>query len=247
MERVATDLQLVLRCELSVAKDSRYRNEDSFQSSDRRGVYALSDGASISYDSASWSQILTRRFARFPIIDQEWLSQAIADFDKLHNRDAMDWIQQSAFDRGSFASLLGVRYDKHTENLLITAIGDSIAVLCDGDEIKATFPYHAPEQFDLDPYLLSTNSAKNSFFEEGHLKFEHVVELSLTDFSKPTVFCMIDALGRWFFEHRNAGLSPVATLRDVAQKTQKQFLNFVEAERAAKRMKYDDTTLLALW
>jgi len=68
----------------------------------------VSDGASVSFDSASWSRILARRFAQHPQFDPDWVAQAIADYAKLHDRDSLPWMQQAAFDRGSFASLLGV-------------------------------------------------------------------------------------------------------------------------------------------
>ena len=43
----------------SVPKGEDQRNEDSFHRS-AKGVYALSDGASVSFDSASWARILDR-------------------------------------------------------------------------------------------------------------------------------------------------------------------------------------------
>jgi len=92
----------------SVPKREDQHNEDSFQRS-AKGVYALSDGASVSFDSASWARILVRRYTRDPEFTREWLSAAIAEFRKLYDRDSLPWMQQASFDKGSFASLLGVR------------------------------------------------------------------------------------------------------------------------------------------
>lgn len=248
MDEIVPEPRLKLRCQLSIPKDERYRNEDNLQSSDRLGIYALSDGASVSFDSASWSQILVRRFARFPHLDQQWMEEAITEFEKLHKRDGMDWIQQAAFERGSFASLLAVRYEKSSETLKIIAIGDSMAVLCDGNEIKATFPYCSPEEFDSDPLLLSTKAKKNDVFDdEKQLRKEYLVECSIRELTAPALFCMTDALGRWCLEQHDAGETPVEILRTVAQQSRKKFTTFVEVERSARRMKYDDTSLLALW
>src|SRR5262245_49904494 len=133
---------------LTVPKVEGQRNEDSFQHNSREGICALSDGASISFDSAHWSQILVRRFAQEPNISAEWLSIAIAQFSKLYNRDALPWMQQAAFDRGSFASLLGIRLFGRGNSIDVLAIGDSLAVLCDGDQIKETFPYRDASQFE---------------------------------------------------------------------------------------------------
>src|SRR5215831_4963322 len=92
----------------SVPKREDQHNEDSFHRT-AKGVYALSDGASVSFDSASWARILVRRYTRNPEFTREWLSAAIAEFCKLYDRDSLTWVQQASFDRGSFASLLGVR------------------------------------------------------------------------------------------------------------------------------------------
>jgi len=64
---------------LSIPKTEDSRNEDGFYRS-AKGVYALSDGASVSFDSASWARILVRHYARNPEFTHEWLSGAIAEF-----------------------------------------------------------------------------------------------------------------------------------------------------------------------
>src|SRR5579872_5977396 len=92
----------------TVAKRDGEANEDAWQHS-HRGAGAVSDGASVSFDSASWSHLLARRYAQHPDFDAAWLEQAMAAYAKVHDRDGLPWMQQAAFDRGSFASLLGVR------------------------------------------------------------------------------------------------------------------------------------------
>jgi hypothetical protein len=59
------------------------------------------------------------------------------------------------------------------------------------------------------------------------------------------LICVSDALGHWLLTHRNEQPSPVAALRAIG--TRRQFVRFVDAERAAGRMRRDDTTLLAYW
>ena len=123
----------------SVPKREDQHNEDSFHRT-AKGVHALSEGASVSFDSASWARILVRRYTRNPEFTREWLSAAIAEFRKLYDRDSLPWMQQASFDKGSFASLLGVRMADRGRAIQVLSVGDSLAVLCDGDRIKATFP-----------------------------------------------------------------------------------------------------------
>jgi hypothetical protein len=227
----------------SVPKLRGQRNEDAWQWS-HKGVGALSDGASVSFDSASWARILVRHFARSPRVDATWIASALAEFATLHERESLPWMQQAAFDRGSFASLLGLqRCDKGQVKIL--AIGDSIAVLCDADRVVATFPYELPEQFDERPRLLSTNPAENAFLADCDLAADFGVQWDLGALDRPALLCVTDALGHWIIAHRDEEPSPIAALRTIASR--RDFARFVAAEREAGRLRRDDTTLLAHW
>jgi hypothetical protein len=228
----------------SIAKSDEGQNEDSFHRS-AKGVYALSDGASVSFDSASWARILVRRYARKPEFTREWLTDAIAEFRKLYDRDSLPWVQQASFDRGSFASLLGVRIVDAGRLIQVLSIGDSLAVLCDGDGIKATFPLSEAAEFSRSPQLLCTNPAQNVFLDKMDLAYDLVADWTFRGLAQPALLCMTDALGHWLLSQRDRGRSPIGVLRKV--RTAEAFARFVREERAAGRMKRDDTTLIALW
>src|SRR6266700_580090 len=161
---------------MTVPKVNGQRNEDSFVHS-RKDVFAISDGASVSFDSAAWSRILVRRFAQNPNFSKEWLGAAISEFRELYDRDTLPWMKQAAFDKGSFASLLGVRFFDD-DRIQLMAIGDSLAVLCDGNEIRDTFPYEQASQFDQRPQLLCTNPAENKFIDEPYFDDERFADWS---------------------------------------------------------------------
>jgi hypothetical protein len=228
----------------SIPKCEDNRNEDGFYRS-AKGVYALSDGASVSFDSASWARILVRHYARNPEFTREWLSAAIAEYRKLYDRDTLPWMQQASFDKGSFASLLGVRIVDEGRLIQILSIGDSLAVLCDGDSIKATFPFSAASAFTRSPQLLCSNPAGNAFLDGVDLSYDLVADWSFRGLERPALLCMTDALGHWLLSQRDRNSSPISVLRKV--QTPKAFARFVQEERAAGRMKRDDTTLIALW
>jgi hypothetical protein len=223
----------------SVEKTDDYRNEDAYSISRRRGVSALSDGASVSFDSAAWAMILVRRYARNPRFDRAWLSGAIAEFAKLYDRESLPWMQQASFDRGSFASLLGVSH-LGCGIVHVLAIGDSIAVLCDGDRILSSFPYTSSAQFDERPQLLSTNAAENAFLNDIE-----PIRWNLREYERPALLCMTDALGQWVLAHRDEEQSPISVLRRIKSLT--GFKRFVADQRNAGRLRRDDTTLLAYW
>jgi hypothetical protein len=227
----------------TVPKRPGERNEDCWQNS-HKGAGAVSDGASVSFDSAAWSRILARRYAQHPAFDGTWVAEAIAAYTKLHDRDSLPWMQQAAFDRGSFASLLGVS-DRGEGRVGVLAIGDSLAVLCDGDRVVASFPYHSPEQFEARPQLLSTNPAENAFLSDPDTVAGLSAEWDLRALDEPALLCATDALGCWILSERDREPSPIARLRAIAKP--RAFARFVEEERVAGRMRRDDTTLLAYW
>jgi hypothetical protein len=226
----------------TVPKVEGQRNEDSYSWS-HNGFWALSDGASISFDSASWSQILVRQFCSNPHFSQEWLSAAIVKFSKLYDRNELPWMKQAAFDRGSFASFLAVHL--HATLVQIIAIGDSLAILCDGDRVKATFPYTLSSEFDQSPQLLSTNPFENGFLREWDLDDRLTCDWKFDGLQLPALLCMTDALGRWVLSRNEEGDCPIRTLREI--KTSKAFVNFVKAERESGRLRTDDTSLIAYW
>jgi len=228
----------------SIPKGDDKHNEDRFHRS-TKGVYALSDGASVSFDSASWAAILVRRYAKNPEFTREWLAAAVAEFAKLYDRESLPWMKQASFDRGSFASLLGVRIIEGGRAIQVLSIGDSIAVLCDGDRIAATFPISAPSEFSRSPQLLCTNPVQNVFLDKLDIEYDLVADWTFRGLAQPALLCMTDALGHWLLSHRDDEPSPISRLRQV--RTADAFARFVRAERAAGRMKRDDTTLIALW
>jgi hypothetical protein len=229
---------------LTVPKSEDSRNEDGFYRSGK-GVYALSDGASVSFDSASWARILVRHYARNPEFTREWLAAAIAEFGKLYDRESLPWMQQASFDRGSFATLLGVRMVDEGRLIQVLAIGDSLAVLCDGDSIKATFPFSVASAFTKSPRLLCSNPAHNAFLDNVDFSYDLVADWTFRGLKQPALLCMTDALGHWLLSQRDRNSSPISALRKL--KTPKAFARFVHEERAAGRMKRDDTTLIAFW
>jgi hypothetical protein len=225
-----------LQRKFTVPKAADILNEDQY---DAEGdTFALSDGASISYDSALWAHIVCARYVQSPHVTPDWLDACIEEFNTHHVRATMPSHKEIAFDRGSFASLLGVRPTGTA--IHIDAIGDSLAVLCDGNVRKDSFPYRKVEQFDQAPMLLCTDSAKNPIFEDGVLADEWMHNWQLEQLQSPRLLCMTDALGRWLLSRE--GNDFTETL--LSLETQEAFAKFVLDERQAGRLKRDDTTLL---
>jgi hypothetical protein len=210
-------------------------NEDATAYSNAKGVFVVSDGASESFASGRWAQLLVTRYARRPLFDEAWLAQAIAKYNEAFDRATMSWSAQAAFDRGSFATLLGLRLNRSGVSVL--SIGDSLAVLDDGAKICETFPYSEPDQFRANPLLLSTIHQRNAAIRG----VASPIYWRLEGISSAKLFCMTDAIGAWLLSARAEHMARLRALR-----TLDEFIALVEEARADGTMRRDDATLLVI-
>lgn len=221
--------------------DKTEANEDAYAFSADRLRFVLSDGASESYDSRLWANLLVSKFASHAGLDLAWLRDAIADYHQHHDFSSMSWSQQHAFERGCFATLLAVEHSPECHRLTMIGIGDTVAVLIVGTEIVRAWPLDHPDLFKQRPMLLSTHRAHNVFIEEHGFFDRSTKVLDLTMFPDATLLCMTDALGEWTL--RMAGEAPERLAELAAIRSVEELWQLVTAERASKRMRVDDSTL----
>ena len=220
------------------------RNEDAFRWSPERSALALSDGATESFDSRLWARLLVRYYVRHQAFSVAGLDRAITAFTRCHNPGALSWSRQAAFDRGSFATLLGVSISPEKDQASILAIGDTIALLLDGPRLVTSFPYTEPEEFKRRPTLLSTRRKLNSFLDRPDHQSSSVAEWRLDRLEQPRIVCMTDAIAAWFLGLAQADPCAGDILLDIPDTAHLEAL--VVHERESGRMQVDDSTLLIL-
>lgn len=222
--------------------DEPSANEDWFSISQDGLRLALCDGASESYNSRLWANIVACKFARDPKFGSEWLSEAVQEFIASHDFQNMSWSQQSAFEKGSFCTLLGVEHDQIHDTVEILAVGDCLALLVDGNKLVQAWPYDDPERFKEHPTLLSTLTEHNIFISELGFWNKNVQTIQLNSHQNPKLFCMTDALGEWALRNALSGTDGLSRLSALT--TQEELCALVVEERAHKRMRVDDSTLI---
>lgn len=219
-------------------------NEDAFEFAVNVGRIAVSDGASESFDSKTWAQLLAIRFVQYPELSKSWLADAIADYTVRFEPAALSWSKQAAFDRGSFATLLGIETFVQHGTVDVLSVGDSLAVLLDGAEIIESFPYVRADEFQQRPKLFCTNAAFNTFFNTPDFFSRHHKTWSIKDRATPIVLCMTDALAEWALRNAEEGRPMWQALTEIGDISDLEAL--VLQERFAKNMRIDDTTLVHL-
>lgn len=227
-----------------VPKDLIYpdANEDALEFDIDTGRIAISDGASESFDSKTWAHILTKRFVLDPKIQSAWLSTLVGEYASHFVVSNLSWSKQAAFERGSFATLLGIEDFSNHGTIDVFSIGDSLAVLLDQNSLVATYPYSTAEEFQQRPALFSTSSAHNAFLESADFFSKHHVTWKISDKRRPVLLCMTDALGEWALRLASEKNPPWQLLTSISDVSQLQSL--VMEEREHRRMRVDDVTLL---
>lgn len=229
-----------------VPKDMNYPEaiEDAFQIDVKEEKLAISDGASESFDSKTWAQILVSMFIQFPEISTKWLSEVIQKYNAQFDISSLSWSKYAAFERGSFATFIGIESFPVHNSIDILSIGDSLAVLLNGTNFIDSFPYNSPHHFQQRPELLSTNHLYNEFINNVDFFTRHFRTWDLKLLDQPALLCMTDALGEWALKMEQGGTPQWATLLSVTDV--KHLESIILNERKQGRMRVDDVTLIII-
>ena len=227
-----------------IPKDTYFPDaiEDAYCIDQSTGRMALSDGASESFDSKTWAQLLVKLFILNPHIDADWLSLAVSSYHAEQDFASLSWSKQAAFERGSYATLVGVQCCEDDKSIQVISVGDSVVVLLAGSEFLDSFPYKSAEEFRQRPTLFSTSSERNDFVGEGDFHFKHSMKWGVDSTRSTSLLCMTDALAEWALSMAEVGVPQweiLLNIRDISQLGQ-----LVESERGKKLLRLDDVTLI---
>lgn len=219
-------------------------NEDRWAIDEARGTLALCDGASESYDSAAWAQILADKFIFDPAVTSDWVANALVDYVSRYDVPAMSWSRQASYERGSFSTLLGMQHISGNKTVEVLAVGDSLAVMADGGKLVSSWPYSDPECFKDRPTLFATLPKHNAFVSGAAFWTTHGKHFEFGELDSPRLICVTDALGEWIL--RQTQFDGDALARLLALRTEEELVALVVEERHAGRMRVDDSTLLVV-
>lgn len=229
-----------------VPKDPNYpeATEDAVEIAQDAGRLAISDGASESFDSKTWAQLLVGKFASSPGLNSGWLSEVVRQYNARHDLSTLSWSKHAAFERGSFATLLGLEVFPSNSAVDVLSVGDSLAVLLSSSEMIDSFPYKDAQHFQRRPELFCTNPSHNGFIGEPDFFSRHHKTWNLRQLEHPAVLCMTDALGEWALRMAQEDAPQWATLLSITDNAQLQ--SIVRSEREHRRMRVDDVTLVSI-
>lgn len=231
-------MRLTVELAASVAKDPKRQdfNEDTFALGST--CFALADGASESYDSQSWARLLTAAYLLDQDVGVPWVADRVRAYVEASNFEALSWSRQAAFERGSFSTLLGLKWAANGSDVEVLAVGDSLAVHIRDGQLLTSFPFQQAAQFDARPRLLSTLTKANDFVEEADFVPSSNVDWTVQPGDQ--ILLVTDAVGHWLLAHDDVLDSLVAA------STYEDFERLVVARRLDQSMRLDDSTVLRL-
>jgi hypothetical protein len=218
-------------------------NEDRWAIDEASGTLALCDGASESFDSAVWAQILAEKFISDPAVTSDWIASSLSNYVGRHDFSCMSWSQQASYERGSFSTLLGIQHIPGNKTVEVLAVGDSLALLIIEDLIVTSWPYTDPERFQDRPTLFATLPEHNAFVSGPSFWTKYGRHFDLSGMRNAHLICVTDALGEWVLRHAFEG---AAVSRLLSLASEEELVALVLEERSAGRMRTDDSTLLVI-
>lgn len=158
---------------VSLAKDGAAASDDAWAADPASGRAAVADGASSTFGSGAWADILARRFVAIPPDPapdrwSDWVAAAAEHWAEATAGADDTWLTEEARRRGSFATLLGIQVDPLPNGAAsgaiahwrVTAVGDScVAWLrrsASAWRLIDSFPLDHPEAFGTNPQLVGT-------------------------------------------------------------------------------------------
>ncbi|WP_442869298.1 protein phosphatase 2C domain-containing protein [Bradyrhizobium sp. CCBAU 11357] len=166
----------------------------------KEGRYAVSDGASESFDSAGWAKILCRHYLRDINFGSDWIVGARHRYNAGRKVDLDDWSAQHASERGSSATLLGLTISP--TNIVAHGVGDTTMFICNGSQNFTTFPAEPSGGYGNSPELLCSDSAQSRISETDDFFLRHTLvhPAPAIGWYGTTLIVVTDSLAAWIVE-----------------------------------------------
>jgi hypothetical protein len=238
--------------------------QDASAADPQRGRFAIADGAAESPYSALWAHLLVEEFVRqserlprwanwLPSLQDRWAAQTAIRHPSSVTRSppettvdggaGVPWYLEAGLIQGAFATFLGLVIEETSWQAV--AVGDSCLFQVRQGELVRAFPIVHAADFSNAPWLVGSRTSpgevphKNGLQQQGDWQ------------PGDRLWLMTDALAQWFLVQVEAGSKPWLALEPLLHlvgddEAQYAFDFWIEGLRAARQLRNDDVTLLAV-
>ena len=130
-------------------------------------------------------------------LSSDWLDAARDRYTAKSAPPTDDWAAAHAFDRGSFATFLGLTITDAT--IMVHAIGDTVLFVVTPDGQLSMFPKMEVGDFARNPVLLCSRAGRGAFpdNDEAFSNAELVMNAPLGGWEGTRLIAVTDALAEW--------------------------------------------------
>ena len=220
--------------------------EDAFACNRTTRRFAVADGATESFDAASWAQRLATKWVNSSdLLTEEDIWSWLKSEGQVHNDswDRLDlpWYSMEKRRAGSFAAFVGVEiHDDKSWNAL--ALGDSCLVHCGTSNVQMMFPVSSSIDFGSAPVLAPSCTELNI-----HARSAIALKTGKLD-DGDKLLLLSDAIAAWYIglneQQDHKTWSDFDDLLSQGDKT--ALSDFLELERATGRLKDDDVAIVCI-
>ncbi len=237
-----------------LAKDPEHpgENQDAYAFDPERGIAAVADGVASAIFSGIWAETLVEAVVRQPPEPDdaqpfaEWLAACRRQWDERIDTTGLAWFQKAKLPTGAFSTLLWAQLvplqPDHAGafggwRLQARAIGDSCLFHVRHGELIRHFPLGAAAEFEHNPLALGS-------VDLGRDALMQFASLDVTCFPDDHLLLATDAVAEWLYRRVEANEPPDwPTLWEAGPA---EWVDQINALRAAREMRYDDATLVVL-
>lgn len=230
--------------------------QDALACDAERGRFAIADGAAESPYSSLWAQLLVDEFVRqterlpswaswLPSLQDRWAAAcSLRENRKRLGETSVPWYLEPGLFQGAFATFLGLVIEGNSWFAL--AVGDSCLFQVRQGELHRAFPVLRAVDFSNAPWLVGSRTSPIEVPHKNGL--QQMGECQPGD----RLWLMTDALAHWFLLQAESGgkpwlaLEPLVGAAHEEALAQQAFAAWIEGLRAARQMRNDDVTLLAV-
>lgn len=228
--------------------------EDALRSDPQHGLFCVADGAGSTLFSNIWADILVEQFVKDPLMSNDpfemewWIRQAQKRYhERAPQSDRLNWnARQKAVEQGAYSTLATLRFtraERTAASAELLVVGDSCIITGNPQKQQITsFPLRHSQEFDRAPYCVPALPKNLNRYTLYARTWE--VVLSPGDI----IILATDAVARWIIGGGASGNESNSWLafNEVAQKTERDWPEFIDVCRANQSMVDDDSTAMII-
>ena len=215
--------------------------EDYGEGDDRRGTFAVADGASESSFAKPWARVLVRKYLQIPIMAEEqweyWLPPIQKGWCEEVEKMDLPWYAQPKADAGAFATFIGLMFEGDGTWQSV-AVGDACLCHRRGNGIKF-FPIRQSSDFNTTPPLIGSRLPADDILRNKKHR-------DCTGKWEPddVFLLMTDALAAWYIQACESRKFPPLDIDPTEATDDLSFKERIDGLRSEGKIKDDDVTLI---